>query len=78
MTSIKYDLPEATEVNLAIYDVSGRCVNRLVDHQLKMPGRHTVYWDGQNEEGHSVASGVYFCRLSVGSYAQAQRMLVCK
>lgn len=78
MTSIGYDLPEAAEVNLAIYDVSGRCVRRLVDHQLKTAGHYTVYWNGRDGNGRSVASGIYFCRLSVGSDAQALRILVCK
>jgi hypothetical protein len=78
VTAIRYDLPEPALVRLAVYDVSGRLVCTLLDQDLKMPGRHTVYWDGRNEKGRSVSPGIYFCELSAGSYTEIGCMLLVR
>jgi predicted outer membrane repeat protein len=78
VTAIRYDLPERTQVDLAVYDVSGRLVCKLKDGGLEEPGRHTAYWNGRNAKGRHVAPGVYFCEFSAGSYAEIQRMVLLK
>jgi hypothetical protein len=78
VTAIRYDLPEPAQVELTVYDVSGRVVHRLVDHRLEMPGRHMVYWDGRNAKGRSVAPGVYFYELSAGPYTKIERMVLLR
>lgn len=78
LTAIRYDLPEPAQVDLTIYDVRGRVVQRLVRDRLEMPGRHTVHWDGRNEKGRSVASGVYFYQLSAGPYSRIERMVLLR
>jgi hypothetical protein len=78
VTTIRFDLPVAALVDLAIYDVSGRMVRGLIDESLKQPGRHTAYWNGLNGKGERVASGVYFCRLRAGSYVEIGEVLLLK
>lgn len=62
-TTIRFDLPEMAIVSLRVYDIKGRQVARLVDAELDA-GYHSIVWDGTDELGVPVASGVYICRLS--------------
>lgn len=78
MTSITYDLPEASElITLRIYDVAGALVRSLVNSE-KAAGRYTVTWDGQDEAGERVASGVYFYRLTAGEFSQTRKLTILK
>jgi YVTN family beta-propeller protein len=76
-TTIKYSIAQDTDVSLVVYDVSGRRVRTLVDsHQ-----RADVYkmaWDGLNDQGARVASGVYFYKLAAGKYVQTRKMMLLK
>jgi hypothetical protein len=65
-TTIQYDLPQAGWVVLKIYDVLGRNIRTLVEGG-NPAGRHTVRWDGKNDVGYDVPSGLYFCRMTAGS-----------
>ena len=78
LTAIRYDLPQAAQVDLAIYDVSGRLVCRVLDNRLMQPGYHTAYWHGRNAKGEQAAPGVYFCRLSAGTYTGIEHMLLLR
>ncbi|MGH7494847.1 MAG: right-handed parallel beta-helix repeat-containing protein [bacterium] len=62
-TTITYHLPVAAAVTLAIYDLQGREVRRLVD-VTQASGEHQARWDGKNQMGETVAGGVYICRLT--------------
>lgn len=73
MTEIMFDLPVGCHVRLDIYDVLGKRVATLVDRYHE-PGRTTVSWDGMNESGEPVSSGIYFCRLAAGSFVQIKKM----
>jgi DNA-binding beta-propeller fold protein YncE len=72
-TTIRFALPEAVEVRLKIYDVAGQLVQTLVDGVVEA-GRHQVIWDGTNQHGVQVASGVYFYQLRAGEFKQVQKM----
>jgi outer membrane protein assembly factor BamB len=61
-TSIRYELPVSTRVEISVYNLLGQKTRRLVD-TYRNPGSYTVRWDGRNESGNSVASGLYFCIL---------------
>ncbi|RMF58697.1 MAG: T9SS C-terminal target domain-containing protein [Calditrichaeota bacterium] len=61
-TTIRYQLPERSDVRLEIYDVLGQKIRTLVAHQQEA-GSYSVKWDGRSETGASVTSGVYFYRL---------------
>ena len=81
-TWIPYQLAEDTTVTMAIYDLKGALVRRLeIGHQSA--GFYTergraAYWDGRNENGESVASGLYFYQLGTPSFRQLRRMLIVK
>ncbi len=76
-TTIRYDLPEVRRVSLRIHDVTGQLVRQLVAGE-QPAGRHQVEWDGRNDRGKRVASGVYFCELRAGDDLAVQRMLLMK
>jgi hypothetical protein len=65
-TTIRFELPETTPVSLDIFEVSGRLVRRLAGGDALAAGRYAVSWDGRNQRGEPVASGVYLVRLVPG------------
>lgn len=71
-TTIVFHLPEAGEVELTVYDILGRTVEKLVQGRLPA-GRHTVRFDGGE-----LASGVYIYRLTMGERTRSRRMLLVK
>ena len=81
-TWIPYQLAESAEVTLTIYDMNGRLVRRLaVGHQgagMYQTRSRAVYWDGRNQLGESVASGLYFYTLTAGEFTATRRMLILK
>ena len=81
-TWIPYQLAESAEVTLTIYDMNGQLVRRLeVGHQVAGMYRsrsRAVYWDGRNQLGESVASGLYFYTLTAGEFSATRRMLILK
>jgi hypothetical protein len=64
-TSIRLDLPNAGRTDVAICDVTGRVLRRLASAAFPR-GSHSIDWDGSDNEGRPVASGVYFCRVETG------------
>ena len=64
-TTIRFDLPAPSEVTLVIYDMQGRVVRTLVNGR-KPIGIHNVTWDGTNNAGFSVSSGLYLYRINAG------------
>ena len=81
-TWIPYQLAESAEVTLAIYDMNGGLVRRLaVGHQAAGMYRRrsrAAYWDGRNQLGESVASGLYFYTLTADEFTKTRRMLILK
>jgi len=77
-TSIEYALPEATEVELAIYDVLGQKVQTLVAQQLQDAGYYRLTWDGSDSAGRGIASGMYFYRLATPKFVQTRKMTLIK
>ena len=81
-TWIPYHLAEAAEVTLTIYTVDGKVVRTLaLGHQsagFYQSRSRAAYWDGRNEVGERVASGVYFYTLQAGDFAATRKMLIMK
>ncbi len=73
-TVIKYQIPEACHITLRIYDMLGREVRTLVEEE-KPAGLYEVGWDGENDHGQRVASGVYFYRLEAMDLIQTRKMV---
>jgi hypothetical protein len=81
-TWIPYQLAEATRVSVRIYDSAGKLV-RLLDLGHRDAGSYTqrheaAYWDGKNNEGEYVSSGVYFYTMQAGSFTTTRKMTILK
>jgi len=76
-TSIKYSIKKRSIVILRIYNIVGREVRTLVSGR-ETAGRKSVIWDGKNDAGKTVGSGVYVYRIQVGSFVQSRKMLFLK
>jgi hypothetical protein len=76
-TVISFQLPIASHVKLAIYNTTGQLVRTLIDGE-KAAGRYQIEWDGKNELGAQVSSGVYFYTMQAGSYKATMKMIAMK
>jgi len=76
-TRIAYSLHEAGRVKLEIYNLSGRTVKTLVNHH-QSPGVHQVSWDGKDESGREVSSGIYFYLLASFDRVEKRRMILLR
>lgn len=77
VTEIRFETPSAGPVLLAVYDVEGRLIKRLVDGPVPR-GIHRVEWSGDDERGSDVSSGVYFCVMRSGERALTRKMVYLK
>ncbi|NIV95766.1 T9SS type A sorting domain-containing protein [candidate division KSB1 bacterium] len=76
-TKIRYELPEARHVNLSIYNVLGQNFKTLVD-EVKAAGSYSVTWDGTDERGQPVPSGVYFYRFDAEIVSGTKKMILMR
>ncbi len=76
-TAMTFALPEAGNVQLAIYDASGRAVRTLADGAYA-PAVHRVFWDARDDCGRRVGPGVYFVRIEVGTFHAERRLTVMR
>jgi hypothetical protein len=76
-TTVGLALPKASHVRLVVYNTLGQKVATLVDGYMDA-GHHTVVWEGRNDGGQQVASGVYFYRLDAGEFHQTRKMMLLK
>jgi hypothetical protein len=76
-TTISYSLPQTGRVRLTIFDLSGSLVRVLVD-EVRAVGSYQVQWNGTNDRGQQMASGVYVCRMEAGAFRETRRMTLVK
>lgn len=76
-TTISFEISHTSGVRLAIYDASGKLIKTLIDDKVD-PGYHSVIWDGRDEMGKDMASGVYLYRLTSNNFNQTKQMLLVK
>ncbi|HPC35645.1 MAG TPA: NosD domain-containing protein [Candidatus Marinimicrobia bacterium] len=74
VTTISYDLPKDVYVELTVYNMLGEKVTTLVKGN-QPAGYYSVEWDGRNSQGRIVSSGMYFLRISAGSYCKTNKMV---
>lgn len=77
-TTIAYDLSESRNVTITIYDVLGRQVRSLLKNARQSAGQKTVTWNGQNDAGEVVVSGVYVYRIQAGDFSESRKMIMLK
>jgi hypothetical protein len=77
VTALSYCIPARGRVELSVYDVAGRRVATLVDGEVG-GGYHEAVWDGRSNSGKSVASGIYFARLSAAGETRTRKMILLK
>jgi flagellar hook assembly protein FlgD len=73
-TVIKYALPEDCHVELSIYNILGQKVKTLVD-QYQNAGYKIVHWNGRDDQGNKLASGVYFYKIKTPKYSETKKMV---
>lgn len=76
-TMIAFDLPETQHVKLEVFDVAGRKLLTLMDQTMNA-GRHQVNWDGKDQQGSPVSSGVYLYQLKAGEQRLVRKMMLVK
>lgn len=76
-TQIRYDLPVSGHVNLTVYNVLGQKVRALVN-EFQDVGRKSVVWDGHDDGGGEVASGIYFYKIKVENFEKTRKMVLIK
>ena len=76
-TTLRYDLPEKTTVNIIIYDMLGRQVKTVVN-TTQEAGFKSVIWDATNSQGKPVSAGVYFYQIQAGKFVQTRKMVLLK
>ncbi len=76
-TTIRFALPEASDVLLEIYNVTGQKVRTLLNSNMTA-GVHTLQWDATNERGAKVSSGIYIYRINAGTHQAMKKMILLK
>ena len=76
-TAIRFALEARGEVELVIYNLSGQRVAVLVDDE-RAAGRYELRWDGRDDQGRSLATGVYLYRLRVGTQVETRKLLLLR
>ncbi|MGC8654802.1 MAG: T9SS type A sorting domain-containing protein, partial [Candidatus Kryptoniota bacterium] len=76
-TVIRYEIPKDEYVSLKIYDILGQAVCTLVEG-MQLAGSYTAQWDGRTENGNTLPSGIYLCRLIAGGFTFTDRMVFLK
>ena len=76
-TTITYQLQKSEKVNILIYDVLGKKVRDL-ENRKQTAGPHTVRWDGKDDNGRSLSSGIYICRMQAGEFNQSIKLMLIK
>ena len=76
-TVIGFSLPRSQEVELTVYNLAGQKVIVLVDGE-QTAGTHFVRWDGRDEQGRELASGVYLYRQKAGSQVETRKLLLLR
>jgi len=77
LTQIRYALPKPSRVSLLVYNILGEEIAALIDAQQE-PGYYRIVWDGRDELGRGVCSGIYFYRLRAGDFISVKRMVLIR
>ena len=76
-TTISYDLPEKTFVNLTIYNIMGSKIRTLIDFEQDI-GNKLVVWDSKDDFGNSVSAGIYLYSIKTNNFLESKKMVLLK
>ncbi len=74
-TQIQYQISKSAQISLEIYSISGQLVKTLVNKKEMMSGIHKTYWNGQDNAGNEVPSGIYFCTVETKDFSQTKKLV---
>jgi hypothetical protein len=77
MTGISFDLPQAADVTLEVFNIAGQKVATIISTEMPA-GKHTIQWDSRDANGNQLASGMYLYRLKAGDFADTKKMMLLK
>ena len=77
VTSIRYDIPSTSMVTISIYSMLGQKVKTLTS-KVHQPGFYSAQWNGTNDLGTAVSSGMYICKINAGSFTSINKMILMK
>ena len=77
-TEIHFRMSQAGQVELDIHDARGRLVRRLIDGQLYYEGQNVVVWDGTDDRGQALASGLYLARIRAGGFSDISKLTLLR
>ena len=76
-TTIEYQIPKSGNVEVTIFNIKGQLIKKLVD-EFQLAGTYKTTWDGKDDKGKEVASGLYFYRVKFGNSIISKRMILMK
>ena len=76
-TTIRYELPQQSDVQIIVYDILGQAVATLVSGN-QSPGYHSVQWNSKNDQGQPVSAGLYLYSIRAGEFSKTRKMLLVK
>jgi hypothetical protein len=77
-TTINFGLKEPAQITLTIYNVNGAVIKSLYKNEMLEAGTFTLQWDGTNDRGTSVSSGIYFLQMKTESYSEMKRLILLR
>jgi hypothetical protein len=77
-TTLAFELPTRARVSVRVFDVAGRLVRVVLDEEVRTAGRHAIAWDGRDDRGRRVASGIYFFRAESEGVALTRKVLLLR
>ena len=75
-TQVRFELPKSTRISLDIFDILGRKIKTLASNEYRKPGYYEIKWNGKNDQGRDVASGLYLLYLRTAEYKKAIKMIL--
>ncbi len=77
-TNVTIKQMDSSPTTVAIYNLRGQLISTVVNNQELSPGEHSFSWDGKNDNGQSVAAGIYFFKMISGKYSATRKMLLLR
>ena len=76
-TIISYTLPKRADVTISIINLLGQSV-KTIKNDNQIAGQHEIFWDGTDQSGRFIASGIYFYQINSGEYTESKKMIMLK